>query len=199
MLEMYKINDMKTAFYSPQSNAAERVNQSILNAIRTYLDDDHTNWDLNLSKIELALRTSVSAVTGVTPFFALFGYNMFTCGRDYKLARKLKSLSDGELYMLERKDRINLLRDRMKENLHHAYEKSAVRYNRKARVVRFLPGQEVYKRNFVLSSFKDNRNAKFCRKFIKCRISDVLGNNMYKLETLSGESLGDYHAKDIKQ
>lgn len=101
--------------------------------------------------------------------------------------------------MLDRKDRIELIRDRMKENLHQAYEKSAIRYNKRARVVRFVPGQEVFKKNFVLSSFKDNRNAKFCSKFTKCRISDVLGNNMYKLETLSGEPLGVYHAKDIKQ
>lgn len=147
LMEEYKIAHLKTAFYSPQSNAAERVNQSVLNAIRSYLNNDHTNWDLNLAKIELALRTSVHSATGVTPFFALFGHNMFTCGRDYKLARKLKALSDGELLILDKDDRVSIIRVIIKQNLHNAYERSALRYNRKARIVRFRPGQEVFKRN----------------------------------------------------
>ena len=76
-----------------------------------------------------------------------------------------------------------------------AYETSAKTYNLKARKLKFTPGQEV----FVLSDFKRNINAKFCRKFIKCRIRRVLGNNMYEVETLQGKSLGIVHAKDIKQ
>lgn len=88
MMDMYKIKHLKTAFYAPQSNAAERVNQSILAAIRAYMEEDHRDWDLYLSEIECALRTSVHSATGVTPFFALFGHNMFTSGVDYHLARK---------------------------------------------------------------------------------------------------------------
>lgn len=51
----------------------------------------------------------------------------------------------------------------------------------------------------MLSSFEKNVNAKFCKKFSKCRIHRVVGNNMYELETLSGLPLGVYHSKDIKQ
>lgn len=76
MLDTYRITHMKTAFYSPQSNASEMVNQSVLNAIRSCLDKDHTNLDINLSSIEIALRTSVQAATGVSPFFA---FSVTTC------------------------------------------------------------------------------------------------------------------------
>ncbi|KAI8124554.1 hypothetical protein CVS40_4882 [Lucilia cuprina] len=85
---------MKTAVHSPQSNASERVNQSVLSAIRAYLQNDHREWDMNLSNIELSLRTSWHSATGCRTFFALFGQNMFTCGPDYKLARQLKALDD---------------------------------------------------------------------------------------------------------
>lgn len=51
-----------------QSNAAERVNQSVLIAIRTYLNDDHREWDIYLSEIECALQNSIHSATGVTPF-----------------------------------------------------------------------------------------------------------------------------------
>lgn len=46
---------MKPAVYSPQANAAEGVNQSVLAAIRAYLEE-----------IECALRTSVHSATVVT-------------------------------------------------------------------------------------------------------------------------------------
>lgn len=199
MIKEYSITHMRTAVHSPQSNAAERVNQSVLSAIRAYLNNDHREWDLHLPQIEVALRSAVHRATGVSPFMALFGHSMFTSGSDYKLARKLKALDDSDFIMLDPSDRISLIREKVKENLHRAYEKSALRYNKGARVVRFVPGQEVFKRNFVLSNFKNNVNAKFCRKFTKSRILRVLGNNMYELETLAGTPLGVYHAKDIKQ
>lgn len=73
MIENYKLQHLTTAFYSPQSNASERVNQSVLAAIRTYVENYHRDWNLYLSKIEQALRTSVHSSTGVNPFFELFG------------------------------------------------------------------------------------------------------------------------------
>lgn len=199
MINDYRIDHIRTAVYSPQSNASERVNQSVLAAIRSYMSDDHRDWDINLPSIELALRTAIHSATGVSPFFALFGQSMFTCGTDYKLARKLKALDDGELAIMNNADRLTIIRNKIKENLHKAYVRSALRYNRGARTVRFIPGQEVYKRNFVVSDFKNCRNAKFCKKFTKCRVSHAVGNNMYGLETLSGTPLGIFHAKDIKQ
>lgn len=199
MIAAYGIQDSKTAFYSPQSNAAERVNQSILNAIRSYLNEDHRDWDIYLPEIECALRSSIHSATGVSPFFALFGHHMYLHGTDYKLAKQLKSLDDHEIYTLNHKDRLELIRSKIKENLAVAYDKGARTYNKRSREVRFLPGQEVFKRNFVQSNFAKNINAKFCRKFTKCRIVKAVGNNIYELETLQGKSLGNWHAKDIKQ
>ena len=197
LMSSYKITHMRNAFHSPQSNASERVNQSVLSAIRAYLEEDHRDWDLYLTEIECALRNSVHSSTGTTPYFALFGQHMFTSGADYKLARKLSLMDDVEI--LSKSDNLALLRDKIKENMHQAYERSAKQYNLKVRMTKFFPGQEVYKRNFVLSDFKNNINAKFCRKFIKCRITKVLGNNMYEIESLNGHPLGIFHAKDLKQ
>lgn len=86
LLELYKIDHIRTAVHSPQANASERVNQSVLSAIRAYMQNDHRERDINLPNIEITLRTAVHTSTGVNPFFALFGYNMFTYGSDYKLA-----------------------------------------------------------------------------------------------------------------
>lgn len=53
MIEKYRINHMKTAPYSPQSNASERVNQSVIAAIRAYLEHHHRDY----TEIECALRS----------------------------------------------------------------------------------------------------------------------------------------------
>lgn len=198
MVETYGINHMKTAFYSPQSNAAERVNQSVLAAIRTYVENDHRDWDLYLSEVECSLRTAVHSATGVNPFFALFGYNMYTSGADYRLARKLQSLTDHQILQLNKSDKMSMMREKIKENMHRAHESSSRKYNARSRVIKFQPGQEVYRRNFILSDFKNNINAKFAKKFLKCRVVRPVGNNMYELETFQGKPLGHYHAKDIK-
>ncbi|XP_017476278.1 PREDICTED: uncharacterized protein LOC108366388 [Rhagoletis zephyria] len=118
---------------------------------------------------------------------------------DYMLARKLLSLGAVETNIVNREDKLQLLREKIKSRLHTAYEQSARRYNKRSRAVHFRPGQEVYRRNYVLSDLKNNINAKFCPKYRKCRIVKPIGNNMFELETLQSKSLGACHTKDLKQ
>lgn len=108
------------------------------------------------------------------------------------------SISDNELKELNRPEKLEIIRTKVKENLHLAYQKSSERYNKRARIIKFKPGQEVYRRNIVLSDFSKNRNSKFCKKFLKCRIVKPVGENMYELETMQGKSIGIYHVKDIQ-
>ena len=107
-------------------------------------------------------------------------------------------MSDHEIITLNRKDRLEIIRDKIRQNIHEAYNKSAKRYNERARVAKFIPGQEVFRRNFAQSDFKNNVNAKFCRKFLKSRIVGPIGNNMFELEDLKGNPVGIFHVKDIK-
>jgi len=129
----------------------------------------------------------------------MFGQHMFTNGKDYSLARKLNALNEAEIAQLPRSERQQLSREKIKERIHQAYEKAAKSYNLKAREIRYSPGQEIYKRNFVLSDFSKNKNSKFCRKYTKCQVTKALGNSLYALENLRGNPLGVFHAKDLKQ
>lgn len=58
-LTSFGINHIYTAFYSPQANASERVNRSLIAGIRAFLKKDHREWDQNLSAICCALRNAV--------------------------------------------------------------------------------------------------------------------------------------------
>ena len=72
-------------------------------------------------------------------------------------------------------------------------------YNKRTRNIHFAPNQEVLRRNFVQSCFKDNVNAKFCHKWAKARVVKSVGNSSYELEDVKGRRIGIFHTKDIKQ
>ncbi|KAH8384901.1 hypothetical protein KR200_000943 [Drosophila serrata] len=116
-----------------------------------------------------------------------------------KLARKLRALEDNELEGLEPGDRFALLRDTIRRNLHEAHETSARNFDRQTREITFQPGQEAFRRNRVLSDFGRSFNAKFARKFVKCRIRRPIGNHMYEVEDLNGKLAGVFHVRDLKQ
>jgi len=69
-----------TALYSPQSNAAERVNCSLLSAIRSYISKDQTKCDLHLPSISSGLRSALHQSVGCSPYKALFGMKIINLG-----------------------------------------------------------------------------------------------------------------------
>lgn len=152
-----------------------------------------------MSEVECSLRSSVHSSTGVTPYYALFGANMINHASVYQIARKLKILADSESEVLPHNLKMELVGGKIRESLHRAHQKHEKSYNLRCRKVKFVPGQEVFRRSFRQSSFKDNYNAKLDKKFLKCRISRPIGNSLYEVEDLQGKPLGIFHAKDLKQ
>lgn len=196
-LNNYGIQHQYTAIYSPQSNASERVNRSIIAAIRAYLKKDHRDWDQNLSSISCALRNACHQSIGCTPYKALYGFNMITHGTSYKLLRSLDALEDSEV-PLNREDHLLLLRNDIQQKLEKAYETNVKQYNLRARPISFEVGDEVFHRNFVQSDAEKKISAKLCPVFIKSKVIQKIGNCMYLLEDSDGKT-AKYHAKDIRK
>lgn len=94
LLKKYNVKHVYTAFYSPQANASERVNRSVLAAIKAYIQPDQKNWDEHLSSICCALRSSLHSAIGTSPYRVAFGQHMVTDGGNYQLLRELKLLDD---------------------------------------------------------------------------------------------------------
>ncbi|XP_060665554.1 uncharacterized protein K02A2.6-like [Drosophila nasuta] len=180
LLKQYGVNQMFTAVHSPQANASERVNRSVISGIRAYLRPDQKDWDESLSKICSALRSSVHSSIGTSPYCMAFGQHMITSGSTYALLRKLNMLDDRSLMQLK----------------HDVNEK---RYNLRSRTITFAPGQEVFRRNFKQSCFQTGYNAKFGPAFVKSQVRRKLGDSNYELEYLQGRLLGNYHVKDMRQ
>lgn len=199
-LDKYRVNHVRTAIYSPQANASERVNRSILSAIRVRIGTDQRNWDREINEISAALRNTVHASTKFTPFFLVFGYHMVQHGTVYEMLRKIGSIGTSEVDVLPSVDFRDVINGQVRVNLDQAHERHERSYNTRAREVNFAVGQEVYRRVFAQSDFTKNFNAKLGKKWVKARVVRKLGTAMYELSDMNGKVLTqNYHAKDIKQ
>lgn len=200
MLKVYGITHLKPPYYSPQANASERVNRSIIAAIRAYIKEDHREWDRYIHHIAASLRSSIHQAIHTSPFQALFGLCMVQHASQYEILKNLNCLNEEiDIETTSFPDKIRLVHNELRNNLDNAHKQYERLYNLRSKPVKFSVGQEIYKRNFVLSDKNKKINAKFCKKFIKCRVRAIVGNNRYELETMNGsKSLGIYHAKDIR-
>lgn len=83
--------------------------------------------------------------------------------------------------------------------MHQAYLRDEKKYNLRCRKVKFIPGQEIYRRNFRQSEFWSGYNAKLAGKFLKCLLVRPVGNSLYDVKDLQGKVLGIFDANDLKQ
>ncbi|XP_059221445.1 uncharacterized protein LOC131996036 [Stomoxys calcitrans] len=170
-----------TALYSPQANASERVNRSMIAGIRAFLKKDHKMWDEHLSSISCALRNSVHHTIKCSPYFATFGFDMVTHGDSYRLLRNVHMLDESHS-TLKREDQLALLRKDLRENIAKAHATNRDRYNLRTRPVSYSVGQTVFRRNFSQSSAEKQYSAKFAPVFVKAVVKSKLGTNYYVLQ-----------------
>lgn len=198
LLKKYGISHVYTAVHSPQANASERVNRSVISAIKAYVSQDQKDWDENLSRIACALRSTIHSSVGTSPYFMAFGQHMVTNGSTYKLLRNLSMLEDRTVNF-NRADSFDVIRNKAAGVMRKQFERNERAYNLRSREVSYEVGQEVFRRNFRQSNFEQGYNAKLAPTFVRARIRQKLGNCYYELEDLQGRSIGNYHAKDIRQ
>lgn len=192
----YGVAPWKSAVYHAQNNPVERVNLSLGSAIRSYIGENHRDWDKNISRIGCALRTAVHGTTKYTPFYLNFGHQMSTVGTSYKIADTINDLDNKgfETHCEEFfQARIHAV-----ENMKSSHERNTKYYNLRSRSNKFNVGDIVYKRNFVLSNAAKSFCEKFAYLFVPAKIVEKLGNSCYRLSDEKGKDLGIYSAKDIK-
>lgn len=199
LVTSYGIKHLRTAVYAPQSNASERVNRSLLAAIRSYLGKDQRDWDVNLPSISCALRTATHSAIGMSPYEALFGQTMVQHGSDYALLRKLDCVNNSEINVIPKTAKMNIIHSALKESLQKAHLLYEHSYNTRSKNIKHQIGDVVYKRNFISSDASKRINAKLCPKFTKAKIRKIIGSSLYELEDMNGKVIGIFHSKDFKK
>lgn len=72
-LSIYGTKQIKTAFYSLQGNAAEGVNRSVLQVLRSFIKEYQRNWDKHISDAAFALGSTIHSAINISPYYAAFG------------------------------------------------------------------------------------------------------------------------------
>lgn len=137
LLKKYGISHVRTATHSPQVNASERVNRSILAAIRAYIQPDQKDWDKNIGSISSSLRSSVHSSTS---YFILFGFQMIQHASAYNILRKLNALVEPMVDVLPPRDVRGAINKKVVEKLKCAHDTHTKRYNIRSKDVSYSPG-----------------------------------------------------------
>lgn len=199
LMSSYGVKHSSTATHSAQANASERVNRSILAAIRAYIGSDQQNWDVNISAIASSLRSTVHESTKYSPYYLVFGSQMVQHASAYEILRKLSAIAEPDMAVIPTPERRSLVHRKVVGNLRQAHESHEKAYNTRCKSVTFNPGQEVFRRNFAQSNFKKGFNAKLGKQWLKARVVRKKGTALYELEDLKGIAIPmTYHAKDLR-
>lgn len=201
---MTKYNVQKiwyNAKYHAQVNHTERVNQVIITAIRSYIHENHRDWDKSIFQVAQAIRLAKHEITGFSPAFLNFGRNIPVDGSFYGL---ISDNADNKVEISDKVHNPNTVQElpniyeEVRKRLHKSYIQSKQRYDFRKRDVKYHVGDQVWKKNYVLSKAVDGFAAKLAPRYIPCTISKVLSNLVYRLVDRDGNNLGDWHVSDIK-
>lgn len=148
LLKSYGVpNIFYKCVYHPQNNPTERINKVIGAAIRSYVNDNHKKWDVEIGKIATALRTSTNVVTGFTPFYLNHGREYISSGTDYILDelndKKADPMNQNKLMQLA--EVTNDIVSRMQR----AYKINKSYYDRNKIKIEFNVGDTVYRRKYL--------------------------------------------------
>lgn len=198
--KLYDITHVTTGFYAPHSNSSERANREIITKLRYFLlgHKEHKDWDKYIPQILSILRSDYHSAIKCSPYYATFGQNMIQHGSAYKVLDRIGCGCGEDVSVLGNIEKLAKVRENIRENFIVAHDKATKTYNLRSRPIKFKIGQIVYRKNHVLSNMSKHINRKFLKKYLKCRIKEQVGNNLYNLEDESGKLIGKFHASDLK-
>jgi hypothetical protein len=76
LVDQLGIHHKLSTGYHPQTDGqTERLNQTLEQYLRFYVDYKQTNWVSLLPTAQLAYNSAATATTGISPFYANYGYN----------------------------------------------------------------------------------------------------------------------------
>lgn len=174
---------ISTAYHPQTDGQTERENRTLVEAIRSFVGKDHTDWDEHLPALELALNSAVQASTGVSPFKMVYGREA-ALPVDVRLRTPVSTQANpaaGELHV-----QLNEQWERAAESLQRAQERQKRLADKKRRRERFAVGDQVLLStdNIRGVGAKELQQAvKFGPRFIgPFAVERVVNRNAYRLE-----------------
>ena len=200
LCQKYKVKLFYTANYNPRADPVERVNRVVKTMLRTYVNqNDHRTWDENIASLACAIRTSKHETTGFTPYFVTFGREHRLYGQEYdtRVASEDLPLDD---YVKKKVEALRKTYEDVRKRIKVCRERNRHNYNLRRRPGQeFAIGQEVWRRNKVLSDAANKFSAKLAPQYVgPFKIRRKTGSCTYELEDSFGHSKGVWHMENLK-
>ena len=188
LCEMFEITRHYTSSYHPETNATvERVNSTLSQTLRAYVNKDQSNWPSLLPSVMMAFRsTPCSESTQFTPFQLLFGREM-TLPIDTSLIPKPTLGQDAKKYFESLIQKLKVSQEIATENLKIAKEKAKLRHDQNAKEPTFQLNDLVLLRN---TRVREGLSTKLADKYTgPYYIVEVGPNHTYKLRNCADNKL----------
>uniref|UniRef100_A0ABD2WF69 RNA-directed DNA polymerase n=1 Tax=Trichogramma kaykai TaxID=54128 RepID=A0ABD2WF69_9HYME len=187
--------------YAAHQNPTERVSRTFKTRIIANIEEKHNTWDVHLPELTFAYNTATQETTKMSCAFL----NM---GRDPRPGNTVRQQEDETAAEDDKAEQINHWRDRMNQmkeihelaakNLRDAQERQAKYYDARHRDVVYHVGDQVWRKNRILSSGSGGITSKMVPPFTgPYIISQVLGSNVYEISNEQGNVVCESPTNDL--
>ena len=195
LMRVFGIKHRLTTAYHPQANGLdERFNQTLVNSLAKFVQDDRDTWDQHLQEVVYAYNTAVQESTKHTPFEAMFGrtarlpidFNADSC---YDADEKVEEFMDAEsMDSFECAAKRQKTEQVIKENIKKAQAKQKRLYDLKHGAAScFNVGSLVLKKDFRRAKRKGGKlDYRWQGPYI---ITGSAGKGLFKLKQLNGDQV----------
>ncbi|MCG8044300.1 MAG: DDE-type integrase/transposase/recombinase [Candidatus Thiodiazotropha taylori] len=199
LCEMFQITRHYTSSYHPQTNATvERVNSTLTQTLRAYVNKEQSNWPSLLPSIMMAFRSSPCTESHqFTPFHLLFGKEM-NLPIDTALIPKPSLGQNARQYFEELIQKLKVSQEIATKNMEAAKDQAKIRHDIKAEVPTFKRNDVVLLRT---KRTEEGLSAKLSDKYTgPFYIVDIGPNHTYQLRNCADHKLlpSLIHANRIK-
>ncbi|KAL7291695.1 hypothetical protein TKK_0014485 [Trichogramma kaykai] len=188
--------------YAVHQNPTERVNRTFKTRIIAYIEEKHNTWDVHLPELTFAYNTATQESTKMSPAFL----NM---GRHPRPGNTVRQQEDEAAAEDDEAEQINRWRDRMNQmkeihelaakNSREAQERQAKYYDARHRDVIYHVGDQVWRKNRILSSGSGGIASKMVPPFTgPYVVSQVLGSNVYEISDEQGNVVCESPTNDLR-
>ena len=145
-LHKFDIKQLRCTSSHPQCNGIiERMHSTLKRMLKSSVNDYDGNWDDVLGHVLFALRTSPVASLGFTPYELLFGKQARTpLTLIYESWHDVNNYSENVVnHIMKLRDNISNAFDLAKQQQELTHAKEKLWYDRNARAIIYVPGQQV--------------------------------------------------------
>ncbi|XP_064469873.1 uncharacterized protein LOC135384605 [Ornithodoros turicata] len=194
------IQHKRTTPYHPQANITERVNRNLKHML-VALTDRHKDWDVRLTELGFATRTTVNRSTGFSPAYLNFGKEVA-----FPLENGLRQCTEPiarnlSRYASELRSRLSDAVNSARESLDAARSEQARQYDKGHRPLSYEVGDLVLKRTHPLSNAAIGFAASLAQRWEgPFRVISRLSRLSYRLRRVNtAEETGPVHVGDLKR